>query len=319
MKTPVAFVFGLYLLMCAPGVSSWADTPESLPSQTTLLAIPSPPMDPSPSELRFGLTPYLPRDLLARELQPVMSYLSRYLGIPVRLVIARTYEELSAQLESGAVDIASFSPLSYVLAKGKNPSIRLLAGQIVSGTISFTAYIIVRQNAPIYRLEDLRDKAFAFVDRSSTSGYLFPYALFLSHEIDPSTYFSRTLFAGNHLKAIQFVLDGTADAAATYSEGLVTARQAGIDVRAVRIFKKTGIIPCDAVCARGTLDASLISKTKEALLNLDTRSEAGRGILGHTLRINGWVEVDDHSYDTVRSLLQLVPYGLETDSFTGVQ
>lgn len=269
--------------------------------------------------LRFGLTPYLPPELLRREFQPVMTYLSEQLHMPVDLVIAATYQELGTFLEEKLVDIASFSPLAYVVEKRRNPSICLLAGQIVGGATSFTAYLIVREDAKIHELGHLRGKTLAFVDKTSSSGYLFPYAFFLDHGVDPEHFFGRILFAGNHLEAIRCLLDGRADAAATYSEGLMTARHSGLDVRPVRIFKKTGMVPSDAVCARGDLDPSIVQQVKTLLLGLDTGSEPGRTILGQTLRINGWVEVGDRHYDTVRAVLELVERHTGTQASAGMQ
>jgi phosphate/phosphite/phosphonate ABC transporter binding protein len=317
----LAFV-GPALVFLAPtraGSAGRDAGPQSIPAVTVPRGAALSPRPPCPQGLRFGLTPYLPTELLRREFQPIMAYLSEKLHMPVDLVIAATYEELGTWLEEKLVDIASFSPLAYVVEKRRNPSVRLLAGQIVGGATSFTAYLIVREDAKIHELEHLRGKTLAFVDRTSSSGYLFPYAFFLDHGVDPEHFFGRILFAGNHLEAIRCVLDRRADAAATYSEGLMTARHSGLDVRPVRIFKKTGMVPADAVCARGDLDPSLVQQVKTLLLGLDTVSEQGRAILGQTLRINGWVEVGDRHYDTVRAVLELVERHTGTQASAGMQ
>jgi phosphate/phosphite/phosphonate ABC transporter binding protein len=209
-------------------------------------------------------------------------------------------------VERAEVDIASFSPLAYVRAKRTNASLRLLLGQIVGGATTYAAYIVVHADSGILRLEDLKGKRFAFIDRSSASGYLFPYAFFLNHGIVPEQYFSHVIFAGNHLKAIQCVTQGTVDAAATYSEGLMAARASGLEVRSLRILEKTGRIPYDAVCVRGDLDPDLVKRLKSLLLNLDTRTEYGRAILGAIPRINGWIEVRDEQYTSIRAVLDRV-------------
>jgi phosphate/phosphite/phosphonate ABC transporter binding protein len=272
-----------------------------------------------PKELHFGFTPFLPEDILRRELQPLMEYLSLNLGIPVHLVIAPDYEGLGALVKRAEVDIASFSPLAYVKAKKNNESLRLLLGQIVGGATTYTAYIVVHSDSGINRLEELKGKRFAFIDRSSASGYLFPYAFFLNHGIVPEKYFSQVIFAGNHLKAIHYVTERKVDAAATYSEGLMAARASGLGIRSLRIFEKTGRIPYDAVCVRGDLDPDLVQRLKSLLLNLDTRTEEGRGILGEIPRINGWIEVHDEQYASIREVLDCIERHAVLSSSTEMQ
>lgn len=261
---------------------------------------------PAPEKLRFGLTPYLPKQILEKGYQPLMDYLSSCLNMPVLLTVEKNYEELGKQLKYGNVDIAIFSPLSYVEAKKKDPTIRLLLSPIVAGSTTYTAYIIVHYDSGIHRLEQLKDQDFAFVDQHSTSGYLFPYAFFVKNGIVPENYFNRLVYAGNHLKAIQCVADRSVAAAAVYSDGLRAARLAGIPTRSLRILKKTGRIPYDAVCARAGLNPDRIRQVREILLDLDTRNELGRKILGETIRITGWIEVRDDHYDSVRDVLDLV-------------
>jgi len=272
-----------------------------------------------PAELHFGLTPYLPEDLLRREFEPLMAYLSLSLDIPVHLVISPNYEGLGTQLEKGHVDIASFSPLAYVLEKRRNASLRLLLGQIVGGATSYTTYIIVHSEHGIYQLEHLKGKAFSFVDRNSASGYLFPYAFFLKQGVVPEEFFSQVLFAGNHLKAIQYVIEGKVDAAATYSEALVAARESGVRVGSLRIIKKTGRIPYDAVCARGDLDLDLVHRVSSLLLHLDMSDDQGRRVLGNVLRINGWIEVSDEQYATVRQVLDMIEHHGSSPPSSGIR
>jgi phosphate/phosphite/phosphonate ABC transporter binding protein len=259
-----------------------------------------------PDDLRFGVTPYLPEKILVSEYGPLMEYLSSHLGIPVRLVVARDYADLLNKLERAEVDLASFTPLSYVRAKRKDPSLNLLLTEIIRGTTTYTAYIIVHRDSGIERMEDLRGKRFVFVDRNSASGYLFPYAFLLKSGLDPETFFGDILFSGNHVKAIRLVTEKKASAAAISSNSLSTAREAGIRTRSLRIFKKTGRIPHDAICARAELDPGLIGQVKKLLLELDTRTDQGRQILGESIGINGWVEVLDEHYAPVREVLEIV-------------
>ncbi len=257
-------------------------------------------------QLRYGVTPYLPEGILINEYAPLMEYLSSRLRIPVRLVVARDYADLVNKLERAEVDLAAFTPLSYVRAKREDPSLKLLLTEIVRGTTSYASYIIVHRDSGFENLEDLRGKRFVFVDRNSASGYLFPYAFLLKNGLDPETFFGDVLFSGNHVKAIRLITEKKADAAAISSNSLTTARDAGIRTRSLRIFKKAGRIPHDTLCARAGLDPGLIRQITELLLEMDTRTDQGRQILGEAIGINGWVEVKDEHYAPVREVLEIV-------------
>jgi len=259
-----------------------------------------------PGELRFGVTPHLPEKTLRDQYGPVMAYLSSGLGMPVRLVIAGDYADLVRRLREGRVDLAALTPLSYVRAKREDPSLKLLLADIVRGTTSYTAYIIVHRDSGFENLEDLRGKRFVFVDRNSASGYLFPYAFLLERGKDPDTFLGEVLFSGNHVDAVRLVAERKADAAAVSSTSLRAAREAGIRTRSLRIFRKTGRVPHDTICARPGLDPALARRAADLLLALDTRTELGRKTLGEAVGIDGWMEVDDAHYAPIREVLELV-------------
>jgi pyridoxal 5'-phosphate synthase pdxS subunit len=60
----------------------------------------------------------------------------------------------------------------------------------------------VRKDSDIYSLEDMRGKSIAWSDPNTTSGYLVPSYELHQRGINPSTFFSRTGFAGGHEQAI---------------------------------------------------------------------------------------------------------------------
>jgi phosphate/phosphite/phosphonate ABC transporter binding protein len=306
---PIPLLFLLLLAVPAGTVSGQDPVPDMKQNAANPAAY-SPPL----TELHFGVTPYLPEEILISEYEPLMEYLSSHLGIPVRLVVAGDYDDLVKRLERSEVDLAALTPLSYVRAKREDPSLNLLLSEIIRGTTTYTAYIIVHRDSGIDRLEDLRGKRFVFVDLNSASGYLFPYAFFLKNGIAPETFFKDTLFSGNHVEAIRLITEKQADAAAISSNSLTTARDAGIRTRSLRIFKKTGRIPHDTICARAGLDPELTRQVRQLLLDLDTRTEQGRRIFGEAIGINGWVQGRDKDYAPVREVLDMVEQHRETPS-----
>ncbi|MEP6637528.1 MAG: phosphate/phosphite/phosphonate ABC transporter substrate-binding protein, partial [Acidobacteriota bacterium] len=129
-------------------------------------------------ELRFGFTPVLSEPEMRAEFEPLMSYLSAALGQKVVLYIAPNYGELRTQMESGVVDIGSFSPFAYVDA-ARGLKIRIIAQSILEGSATYRGLIVVRNDSGLKTLADLRGKRFAFVDPKSASGFVYPRAMLI--------------------------------------------------------------------------------------------------------------------------------------------
>lgn len=253
-----------------------------------------------PDTLTVGVTPYLSSKELEQEYKPLVTYLGEALGLPSELRFPKTYAGLSKMLLDNEVDVAILSPFNYVRAKQENPSLILLAAPIADGSATYAAYIITHENTGITDIAGLRGKRFGFVDRRSASGYLLPLGYLLEGGYPPETFFREVVYAGNHSRLIEQVATGEIDAGATYSIAFESAHG-----HRLRILAKTGRVPLDAYCASPRLAQDLIDKLREALLNLSTRTEAGKKVL-HESHINGFVLAKDDLYDDLRRVAALV-------------
>jgi len=74
------------------------------------------------------------------------------------------------------------------------------------------AFILVRADAPVERLEDLRGGTFALNSRHSNSGMNLPRIMFARIAAGPR-FFSRVIETGSHAASMQLVASGDADAA----------------------------------------------------------------------------------------------------------
>lgn len=278
----------------ASPAQSGTPRPEALPQEC-----------PAPTEvpdtLRFGATPYAGPEVLREQFEPIVNYLSESLERPVRLVPTDSYGALLEQLEKGEVDLVSLSPLTYVRAKERMPCLQQMLMQVTNGSTYYSSHIVVHQDAPLASVEDLKDKRIAFVSEDSTSGYLFPVAYLQENGIDVDDYFDKVVFAGDHLRAINMLLTGEVDAAATFSNIFSPARADGIDVGSLRVLAITGRIPYDAVCARPGLDRKLVEEVAMHLFHLNSTTAQGRANLRKVVvDINGWIYTRDSEYDSVR-------------------
>lgn len=267
---------------------------------------PSPDFVPPPGfdHLTLSATPYLDPASLDRSLQPLAAYLSRALKVPVQVDLATSYADLGERMRQGTVDLGSFSPLSYVRARKADPKLMPIVNFISDGSATSAGYIVVKAEGPLKSLADLRGKRFAFVDPSSTTGYLYPSALLRSKGIEPASYFSETHFLGNHEAALMAVYEDRADAAAIYQGALrALQRNQQIDPLSFRIIAKTLRTPKDILCARDDLPAEVVTQIRRALLALSVRTALGREILT-PLDVNGFIPADDRLYETVRQVDQ---------------
>ncbi len=260
----------------------------------------------NPDKIVFASTPYFGAGLLTDEFQPFVDYLSQKLGRPTGLRIVESYEEMVRLIESKEVHLGVLSPLSYVRAKKAQPGLRLLASQVANGATTYSAYIITRADAGIPDLKSLQSKRFAFVDKLSTSGYLYPMAELKGLGIEPGSFFSEVVYAGDHEKLIEWVLAGKVDAGATSSSAFNIMKGKAGEGQNLAIIGKSGRIPYDAVVANARLHPDIVVKAREAILSLNTQDAVGREVLRGPTNINGFVPAQDNLYSDVRRALTLL-------------
>src|ERR1035441_37679 len=106
-------------------------------------------------ELKFGFTPFLSESDMRVEFDPLMAYLSDCLGQKVVLYVAKDYGDLHTQMESGAVDIGSFSPFAYVDAV-RGGKIRIIAQSLMDGSATYRGVIVARRDSGLKSLAEVR-------------------------------------------------------------------------------------------------------------------------------------------------------------------
>lgn len=180
--------------------------------------------DCSPRALRLAVIPIKAEQAMQREHQPLIDRLSQATGVPVELVITSSYESVVDAIVSGGADIARLGPASYVLAQRRDPRIEPFASFTLSaGTYTpagnyYQALLLTRADGP-ERIDSLRGKRVALSDPASTSGSLVPSVEFAATVgVALPQYFGALVYAGNHDKALEALLDGRVDAAFVASE-----------------------------------------------------------------------------------------------------
>ena len=249
--------------------------------------------------MRFGFTPVLGQSQTRAEFEPLMAYLSDAIGQRVVLYVAADYGDLRTQMESGAVDIGSFSPFAYVDA-ARGGKVRIIAQSLIEGSGTYRGIIVARKDSGLRSLADLAGRRFAFVDPKSASGYVYPRAMLLEKGIRPETGLAEIIFAGDHNKVIAAVLARRVEAGATYDGAIGVAKAAGARTEDLAVLASTDPIPHDAIAVRSGLDEGLARKIQAALVDLE-RTKAGRSVIaGSKKGLTGFAVAVDSLYEPVR-------------------
>ena len=247
-------------------------------------------------ELVFGVHPYLAPEKINQKFQPMVTELSKQLGVSVSLVVSDSYQSHVESVLDKDYDLAYLGPVSAVKVLERQPAWPLLARLEVRGKPHFQGKIIVRVDSTQRSIKDLVGKTFAFGNKSSTMSYLVPRYTMAQRGVHLGD-FNKVLFAGGHDKVARAVIEGRADAGA---------------VKEAVFFKNYGELKAIATTvpisehvfsASPDLAIPIRNQISEILFNLD-KSLQGRRIL-HSIKreITDIVTVSPRDYDNLKAML----------------
>ncbi|WP_375463750.1 phosphonate ABC transporter substrate-binding protein [uncultured Methylobacterium sp.] len=220
---------------------------------------------------------------------PLAAYLTRALGVPVKLRVANDYAAVIEGQRAGNIQIAFYGPASFARAVMTGVGIEPIANQRHStGASGYHSVIYVLASSPYRTIEDLKGKNLALVDPNSTSGNQAP-RFFLhkaGHDVD--SFFGRTVYAGSHENAVLALVQGTADAAANLwnseddtvvtrmaTKGMLrTADGTPLTQRDFRIVFKSDFLPEGPFAMLDALPADLKQRIRDAFLALPKADKA---------------------------------------------
>lgn len=256
------------------------------------------------SELRVGITAVTVKKELELN-QKLFSLIGEKLGLPIKIVYPKTYNDMSILLKNEAVDIAYVCGLPYALDHDEF-GLELLAAPVFRGKPLYQSYLIVPRDSPARSLKDLRGKVFTFSDPLSNSGSLVPtYNLSRMGEI-PDTFFKKYFFSYSHANSIEAVAVNLADGANvdSYVYELVKIVNPKLAAK-TRIIGKSGFMPITPLVMRASLPDRLKTRLKAVFFSLHQQSD-GQEVLKF-LALDKFVEAKDSDYDSIRGMYRAVP------------
>lgn len=168
-----------------------------------------------PKKITIGLTPGGKPEIIREQALELAKDIQSEFGLPVEIYMSTDYSGLTEAMKNKKVDFAFFSSLTFVQAEDVAGA-KVLLKKVWSEPYYFSA-MIARQDSKIKSIEQLKGKKVVFVDKNSTSGYLYPQVMLKKKNIQDSQ-FSEILFSGNHAHSIEMLEQKKADVAAVFTD-----------------------------------------------------------------------------------------------------
>jgi phosphonate transport system substrate-binding protein len=168
-------------------------------------------------ELTFAVVPAENASGVSDRYTPFTDYLSKQLGVPVKLRIANDYAAVIEGQRAGNIQIAHYGPASYATAVMTGVKTEpFVTNRNNEGAVGYYSVIYVKADSPYKTIQDLKGKSIAFVDPNSTSGYNAPRFFLHKAGIDVDTFFTKSVITGSHENGVIALAKGTVDCAADW-------------------------------------------------------------------------------------------------------
>lgn len=260
--------------------------------------------------IKMGFVPLKNSEKLVEDLKPISDYLSERLGVKVEVFTASNYIGVVEGLGSGSVDFGIIPPFSSLLAQKQSNAKPILTSKGKTGKPGYTAELYVRKDSGIKSLQDVKGKKVAFVDPSSSSGYIYPGAMLVNAGLNLDKDISYQ-FSGGHDKSLQLLLNKDVDVIATFD---------GVEDRYAKDFPqaKTDIqklatsdmIPGVMVTTSSKMDKELQEKLEKALRDIE-KDPKMKEMFTKMFSITGFTDVDQDAYKKVEATAKVMNVDLD--------
>ncbi len=261
--------------------------------------------------IKIYFTPSVDAKRISFNAVALTDYLHKETGYYFRTAVPASFIAVVEAFGTDKADIASINTFSYLMANAKYGAEAKLRIVREGNQTSYKGQFITRFDSGIDSIADINGRSMAYVDPSSTSGYILPKALLESKGIKPS----ETVFAMRHDNVVTMVYQGQVAAGATYyappdpkTGEIMDARMRVLkqfpDVaQKVKIIGFTRDIPNDPWVFRKTMPEDMKNKVINALLKF-VKTPKGKKALFDIYDITGLVRTKDSDYDGLRKLLE---------------
>jgi phosphonate transport system substrate-binding protein len=249
---------------------------------------------------------------MEKRYEAFVAYLSKEIGIPVKLRVANDYAAVVEGQIAGNIHIAQYGPAAYARAYMNGAKIDPFGMQVnKDGTKGYYSVLWVKKDSPFQKLEDLKGKNLGLVDPNSTSGNNVPRFAMDKMGIDPEKYFSNVVYAGTHDNAIIALQQGQVDGAFNWwndeNESMLMRmeRKGQAKYADFRMIFKSEQIVNSPVAYLTSLPDDLKTKIRDAFFNVGTKDPEAFKILTDG-QMQVWSPTSHTDYEVIVELNKFV-------------
>ena len=208
------------------------------------------------------------------------QYLTKKTGVKVEFTILSRYGNIIERFRTEKMDGAFFGSFTGALAIQKLGVVPVARPVNLDNTSTYQGYLFVKKNSGIRRVQDLKGRKMAFVEKATTAGYIFPLAVLRENGItNLDGFFKEYFFTGSHDAAIKAVLNGKADGGAAKNTIYERVRREEPRVdRELVIIAESPRVPSNGLCVRKDLPPDVRNRLSNALLGLHGTRKANRSL-----------------------------------------
>lgn len=263
-----------------------------------------------PSSITLGLMPGGNPEAVKEQSVALGEKIQKALNVPVKIFLSKNYAGLVEAVKNKKVDYAFLSALTYVQAEN-DVELKVLLKKTWSGPYYYSA-IVALKKSKINNVSDFKNKKIAFVDTSSTSGYLYPHVFLQKNKISEGS-FQKVIISGSHAASVEKLESGEVDLVAVFADD--EKGQTGAWTRFSK-NKKTNFktlwvsepIPNDPIVVRTEFYNLYPKFTHELMTNLiDIQSaESGKKTISEIMGQGELMPATTRQYDPVREMNKIL-------------
>ena len=208
-------------------------------------------------------------------------------------------------LAQGVVDLGWLSAAQYVEAAAASHGAVVPAAKLMRGGMPFYRSAIFVKAGGVGKLTDLKGKRLAFVSEQSSAGFVLARHMLLQAGFADADLKGEKFF-GDHAAVCRAVLNGEADAGATFANDGRGGTLAGCDEtigpeksKSLKVLAKSEPIPNDVVAVRPEAPSEMVAAVRSALLGL-ANSPEGKKKLETLFHADAFVPASDADYAPLR-------------------
>ena len=236
--------------------------------------------------------------------QDILQYLGKRINFEIQLVQRKTYKEVNELFLTGEIDLAFICSGPYALEQEKY-EFDAIVTPVIRGGPFYQSYLIVNKNSNFYKLEDLRNRSFAFTDPNSNSGSLVPNYWLHNLGKRPESFFSSTNYTYSHDNSILTVAKSLVDGAAVDGHKWEYFQQKDDTFTSqTRVIKKSQQFGSPPLVASKNLSTLLRKSIQDILLSMHEEPE-GNEILKNLL-IDRFTKSEKEWYEPIKKMHRIV-------------